>query len=120
MLKEALLQSIITDLGANYIETDNIIVGALLDECIEDALNISNRKQLVSLNEQGEYEAQSLSNQLTILASEIRKAVKSLYLQRGSEDVSNQSLSGIRSTYDDVRKRMKDDIICNGKRLFRI
>ena len=120
MTKETLLQSIVDDLGANYRSEDSLILGALLDETIENALDISNRKQLVSIDENGYYVADSLSNQLIILASEIRRAVKSLYLQRGSEDVSTQSNSGISSTFDNAQKRLRDDIIANGKRLFRI
>lgn len=119
MTKESLLQSIELDLGANFKSEDRILLGQLLDECIEDALVTSNRKCLVSVTSDGSYEPNSLSNQLAILSSEIRRAVKSIYLQRGSEDVNSQSLSGISSSYDDVRKRMRDDIVCNGKRLFR-
>lgn len=106
MTKEKLLESIKTDLNANY-RNDDEVLNDLFEEVLNDALFISNRKKLYETSEE---------EQITILASNIRKCVKSIYLQRGSEDVTSQSLSGISNTYDDSIERMKADIIKQGKR----
>lgn len=106
MTKQELLESIKTDLDANY-RNDEDVLNELFEEVLNDALFISNRKSLYSIADE---------TQITILASNIRKCVKSIYLQRGSEDVASQSLSGISNTYDDAIERMKSDIIKQGKR----
>ena len=106
MTRDDLLISIVTDLGANYREDDIQQIGELLDEVINDALSVSNRKF------QSDLEAQ-----LSILASNIRRCVKSIYLQRGAEDTSSQSLAGVSSSYDDAMARMRADIILTGKRI---
>lgn len=114
MTKENLRNSIIADLGANYYSDDNTVISALLDEVINDALFISNRDQLVNSNE-----ISTLESQLDVLSSNIRRAVKTIYLQRGAEDVKSQSLSGVSSTYDLAIESMKNDIIRSGKRIVR-
>ncbi len=106
MTKEKLLESIKTDLNANY-RNDDEVLNDLFEEVLNDALFISNRKKLYETSEE---------EQITILASNIRKCVKTIYLQRGSEDVTSQTLSGISNTYDDSIERMKADIIKQGKR----
>lgn len=117
MTKQELLESIITDLGANFRSGDNMVLEALLDETIGDALRVSNRRFKVSFDEEtGEY-GEGLSKQLTVLSGNIRRCVKSLYLQRGAEDTASQSQSGLSSTYDDAVQRMRDDIIKSGKRI---
>lgn len=109
MTKEDLLSSIVADLGANY-RDDSDVLGALLDDVINDALIISNRDRLVKTQVDEE-------KQIKFLSSNIRKCVKSIYLQRGAEDVSSQSISGLSSTYDKSIITMKDDIIKSGKRI---
>ena len=111
MTKEDLLNSIILDLGANYDE-ESALIRALLDEVIDDALYISNRDQLVTSEASKEV-------QMEILSSNIRRAVKTIYLQRGAEDVKSQTLSGISSAYDDAIDTMKNSIIRSGKRIVR-
>lgn len=111
MTKQALLSSIVDDLGANFRE-DQEVLSALLDEVINDALFVSNRDQLVRTND-------DLESQLDILSSNIRRAVKTIYLQRGTEDVKSQSLSGLSSTYDDAIETMKSSIVRSGKRIVR-
>lgn len=106
MTKEKLLESIKTDLNANY-RNDDEVLNDLFEEVLNDALFISNRKKLYETSEE---------EQITILASNIRKCVKTIYLQRGSEDVTSQTLSGISNIYDDSIERMKADIIKQGKR----
>lgn len=106
MTKETLLKSIKADLSDNYREDDEVF-DELFEEVLMDALYISNRKSLYENNPE---------EQITLLASNIRKCVKTIYLQRGAEDVTSNSLSGISNTYDDAIERMKADIIKQGKR----
>lgn len=113
MTKENLLNSIISDLDANF-KNDSLVLSALLDEVINDALFTSNRDQLVD-----SADTSTLESQLDVLASNIRRAVKTIYLQRGAEDTKSQSLSGLSSTYDDVIETMKNSIIRSGKRILR-
>lgn len=110
MTRENLLSSIITDLGANYHTEDSQLIGALLDEVISDALLVSNRTQLAS-------SAEGMEEQLDILGSNVRKAVKSMYLIRGAEDVKSQSVSGLSSTYENAIETMNYDIIRSNKRI---
>lgn len=112
MTKQQLLSAIKDDLGSNYSETSDALLQLILDDVITDALFVSNRRFKVSQ----EYE-HSIDPQLDILSTEIKKAVKTIYLQRGAEDVNSNSQSGISSSYDDAMKRMREDIIKNGKRI---
>jgi len=107
MTKADLLSSIIADLGANYQQTDNELLGALLDEAVNDALIVSNRLQYKN----------NLEAQLDVLGSNIRKCVKSMYLIRGAEDVKSQSVSGLSSTYENAIETMNYDIIRSNKRV---
>ena len=109
MTKQNLLSSIIADLGANYRE-DSAVLGALLDEVVNDALIVSNRIQYAKTTE-------GLEVQLDVLSSNIRKCVKSIYLLRGAEDVKSQSVSGLSSTYENAIETMNYDIIRSNKRV---
>lgn len=111
MTKENLLSSIVADLGANY-RDDSDVLGALLDDVINDALIVSNRVHLATTDEK-------LEAQLDILSSNIKKAVKSIYLLRGAEDVKSQSLSGLSSTYENAIETMLYDIIRSNKRILK-
>ena len=108
MTKQELQSSIEADLGANYQSSDSELLGAILDEVIQDALLASGRNFLP------DQEAQ-----LGILSSNIRKAVKSIYLLRGAEDVKSQSVSGLSSTFENAVEQMTYDIIRTGKRVLR-
>ena len=110
MTKETLLSSIITDLGANYQSSDSALLGALLDEVISDALIVSNRMQYSKTTE-------GMSAQLDVLSSNIRKAVKSIYLLRGAEDSKSSSVSGISTTFENAIETMNYDIIRSNKRV---
>ena len=110
MTKFDLLSSIVADLGANYREGDSVLLGALLDEAVNDALIVSNRMQY-SKTETG------MEAQLDVLGSNIRKCVKSMYLIRGAEDVKSQSVSGLSSTYENAIETMNYDIIRSNKRV---
>ena len=111
MSKTELFNSLIQDLGANY-KGDDEVLSALLDDVIGDALFVSNRDQLVK-------DSETMDEQIGILSSNIRRAVKTIYLQRGSEDVKSQSLAGLSSGYDEVFETLKNGIIRNGKRIVR-
>lgn len=117
MTKSELANVIIEDLGANFRDGDGNVIGALLDDAVDSALSISNRLDRALTN--GEVDEDKLSNQLEILKPEIKKCVKTLYLQRGAEDVRSQSLSGLSSTYEDAMDALRRDIIRNQKRVLR-
>lgn len=89
---------IIADLGSNYRASDETVLDNLISRVTKDALFISNRKT-----------SENLEN-------EIIEAVKSLYLLRGTEDVESLSESGRGAKYKDVMKKLREDIISNGKR----
>lgn len=100
-----LLEEIIADLSENYYG-DEEVLKSLLDDVINDALFMSNRQ----------YKSDK-ENQLNILKSNIKKAVKAIYLQRGAEDTSSNSANGQSSTYSDVIENMEKDIIRQNKRI---
>jgi hypothetical protein len=91
-------EEIIADLGSNYRASDSDLLDKLISRVTNDALFISNRKTSDGLE------------------SEIIEAVKSLYLLRGTEDVESLSESGKSAKYKDVMKKLREDIISNGKR----
>lgn len=91
-------EEIIADLGSNYRASDSDLLSKLILRVTNDALFISNRKTSDGLE------------------SEIIEAVKSLYLLRGTEDVESLSESGRGAKYRDVMKKLRQDIVSNGKR----
>ncbi len=99
-----LLDDLIKDLADNYSNTDREVLKGLLEETIANAFFISNR--------------QKTKDNLTMLSFEIKNCVKSLYLQRGTEDVKNLSESGRNSTFKSPIEEMRDAIIRNGKRVY--
>ena len=104
-MKTKILNEIIKDLADNY-RKDGDVLNDLLDDVIVDALSMSNRK----------YKS-DIDNQLLILKSNIKKAVKTIYLQRGAEDVSSKSESGQSNTYDSSMETMQKDILRQSKRI---
>ena len=100
-----MLNEIIRDLGDNYNDTDKKVLDDILNNATTNALFISNRKN-------------TLEN-INLLSSEIKEYVKTVYLQRGTEDVKNQSQSGLSSTYQDAYEEMRKNIISNGKRIMK-
>lgn len=104
MTQEELFSTIIIDLGENY-RQDESVLRVIFDEVVSNALRFSNRQFKV------------LENQLPILASDIRRCVKSIYLQRGSEDVKSSTRSGLTLNYEDAMERMRQDIYKGGKRV---
>ena len=92
-------EQIIADLGNNYRASDELVLENIIEDISSQALFISNRKSIEGLE------------------FEIKEAVKTIYLQRGAEDVSALSEAGRSSTYKDAIKRLRTDLISNGKRL---
>ena len=97
-----MLNEIIRDLGDNYNDTDKKVLDDILNDATTNALFISNR-------------VRNLEN-IKLLSGEIKKYVKTVYLQRGTEDVQGQSQNGLSSTYQDAYEEMRKNIISNGKR----
>lgn len=104
-ITDNLLEEIIDDLADNY-RNDEDVLSSLLDDVINDALSISNRKF-----------KPDKEKQILILKSNIKKATKAIYLQRGTEDVSSSNDGGISNTYEKVMETMQNDIIIQGKRV---
>lgn len=115
MTRGELLSAIQTDLGANFYDVNNAVLGALLDDAINSALSITNRRYKVMNS--GLIDEDLLADQLNILSPEIKACVKSLYLQRGSEDVASGSVAGQSSTFHNAWEKMRNDLISNGKRV---
>lgn len=101
-LKLKLLNDIIKDLADNYYDSDNTVLKELLDDTIANAFFISNR--------------QETRDNLKLLSIEIKNCVKSLYLQRGTEDVKSLGESGKSASFKTPISEMHDAIIRNGKR----
>lgn len=99
-----LLEEIKADLADNFSASDETVLGDLLEDVINDALSMANRPA----TEAG----------VTVLSSNIKKATKTIYLQRGIEDVKSNSQSGLSNTYDDAMETMLKDIIRQNKRRF--
>lgn len=104
-METTILEEIIIDLADNY-RDDEDVLRSLLEDTINDALFLSNR-----------IKKQNREMQLSILKSNIKKAVKTIYLQRGSEDSSSTSQNGISNTYSNAIDIMKKDIISQNKRI---
>ena len=104
-MRDTILAEIIADLGENYSVSDSTVLASLLDDCIVDALNLSNRT--------------NTNNNLSLLKSNIKKAVKTIYLQRGVEDVYSNSQSGLSNTYSKAIDDMLQDIIKQNKRVLK-
>lgn len=110
--KESIYEQVVRDLGVNYNVEDGNVLQDIIDDVINDALIMSNRDIKITDDE-------SKETQLDILASNIKKAVKTIYLQRGVEDVKSNSQSGLSNTYDDVMDTMLKDIVRQNKRVLR-
>lgn len=100
-----MLDKIILDLGDNYKIGDNKVLENIIDNVTNEALLISNRT--------------NDDKNKKVLEYEIIETVKRVYLQRGSEDVSNRSESGINSSYHDAIEKLRNDIVKNGKRILK-
>ena len=111
MIIEELCEAIERDLGVNYNSEDGNVLRDLVEDVIEDALLLSNRDRIAV--------GEAREEQIRILQSNIKKAVKTIYLQRGIEDVKSNSQSGLSNTYDDVMDTMLRDIVRQNKRILK-
>lgn len=101
-MQEKVLAELIKDLADNY-RNDKDVLSTILNDTISNALFVSNR---------------SYSNKnIMILLPEIKEAVKSIYLQRGSEGSNSVSELGASNSFKNPLEEMKKSIVSNGKRL---
>lgn len=98
-----MLNDIRLDLAENFREGDEAILSKYIDEVSADALSISNREK-------------SHEN-IKLLSSEIKKCVKSLYLQRGGEGSKSLSDSGKNASFENPYEEMRNSIVKSGKRV---
>lgn len=98
-----MLEEIKKDLADNFRPGDEEVLRKYIDETTTSALSISNRPK----------------NQANIelLTSEIKKCVKSKYLQRGSEGSKSLSAGGINTPFENPDEVMRIEIVKSGKRV---
>lgn len=101
-MQEKVLAELIKDLADNY-RNDKDVLSTILNDTISNALFVSNRSYS--------------NNNIMILLPEIKEAVKSIYLQRGSEGSSSVSELGTSNSFKNPLEEMKKSIVSNGKRL---
>ena len=85
-------------LGYNFREEDSEVLQNILKLVTSDALSISNGESEESLQ------------------SYIVEATISEYLRRGTEGTTSKSEGGQSSSYIDIKEKMRNDIIRDGKR----
>lgn len=95
--KKSEIDKIKADLGANYRE-DEEVLKEILEEVNSIAFDISNNKNQDKL------------------FPHVKKAVKSLYLTRGSEGLQSRGEGSISSSYEDIIDKLRNDIIKSGLR----
>lgn len=96
-----MLNEIISDLADNY-RNDEAVLTSILNDTITNALFLSNRE--------------NTEQNIEILSSEIKKAVKSIYLQRGAEGSKSLSEMGTSTGFENPLETLEKDIVRNGKR----
>lgn len=94
------IDKIIADLGANY-KDDREVLQEILEEVSSIAFDISNNKDEEKL------------------FPYIKKAVKAIYLCRGSEGLQSQNVGSMSYSYDDVIEKLRNDIVKNRLRRIR-
>lgn len=98
-----MLEEIKKDLADNFRTGDEDILRQFVDETTTDALIISNRK--------------NTKENIRILESDIKKCVKSKYLQRGAEGSNSLGDSGISTSFNNPTEIMREEIVKAGKRI---
>ena len=98
-----MLEEIKKDLADNFRPGDEEVLRQYIDETTTDALSISNRKKT--------------ANNIQLLESDIKKCVKSKYLQRGAEGSNSLSDSGKSTSFNDPTDIMRQEIVKAGKRV---
>ena len=98
-----MLEEIIEDLADNFQTGDEAVLQKYIDETTTSALSISNRTNTpININ---------------LLTSEIKKCVKSKYLQRGSEGSKSLNAGGVSSSFENPDEVMRIEIVKSGKRV---
>lgn len=92
------IDKIIADLGANYKE-DKEVLEEILKEVSSIASDISNRQKDDEK-----------------LFPYIKKAVKAIYLNRGSEGCQSRNEGSISTSFEDIIEKLRNDIIKSGLR----
>ena len=100
-MENQILLEIIADLADNY-KNDLAVLQSILSDTITNALFLSNRK--------------NTDDNIRILKSEIKKATKSIYLQRGGEGTTGLNENGTSSSFENALEVLEKDIVKNGKR----
>lgn len=98
-----MLEEIKKDLADNFQVGDEEVLRQYIDETTTDALSISNRKKT--------------TDNIRLLESDIKKCVKSKYLQRGSEGSNSLSDSGKSTSFNNPTETMRIEIVKAGKRV---
>lgn len=98
-----MLEEIKKDLADNFRAGDEDILRQFVDETTTDALSLSNRKRT--------------RENIELLESDIKKCVKSKYLQRGAEGSTSLSDSGKSTSFINPTEIMREDIVKGGKRV---
>ena len=98
-----MLEEIKKDLADNFRLGDEEVLRQYIDETTTDALSISNRKNTKS--------------NIQLLESDIKKCVKSKYLQRGAEGSNSLSDSGKSTSFNGPTDIMRQEIVKAGKRV---
>lgn len=98
-----MLEEIKKDLADNFRAGDEDILRQFVDETTTDALSISNRKRT--------------RENIELLESDIKKCVKSKYLQRGAEGSQSFNDSGKSTSFINPTQIMREDIVKSGKRV---
>jgi len=94
-----MLEQIKSDLGANLKTGDETVLTNILTDMTAIASHTSNR----------------LTTD-TKLSPYIKTAVKAAYLRRGDEGKTSSSEGSLSSSYEDIEKKLRQDIISNGLR----
>lgn len=98
-----MLEEIKKDLADNFQTGDEEVLRQIIDETTTDALSISNREKT--------------SKNIQLLESDIKKCVKSKYLQRGAEGSNSLGDSGKSTSFNNPSEIMRQDIVKAGKRV---
>ncbi len=93
MTETSNINKIIADLGANYKDDEEVLI-EIFEEVSSIASDISNRPE-----------------DDIKLFPHIKKAVKAIYLSRGSEGLTNRSEGSISSSFEDVIDKLRNNII---------
>ena len=97
------LEKIIRQLSVNF-RDDEEVLEDILEETFSIALNSSHREDTEDNKE--------------LLFPYVKEAVLSIYNRRGNEGMQSRNEGSISTTYTDIIKKMKNDIVEDGLRRF--